>query len=139
MVSVHLIDTITPANSKLYTALAGSHKDHVTGAETDTILAWIDLGAIDDTPPQTVSLSQHLQPIFDAQCIGCHSSGSFLDLTSGASYNSLINGAYVDTSNAEESLLYKAFIGEGSHVGRTSESNVQLFLSWIEEGAPDNK
>ena len=138
LIENNLIDTITPANSKLYTALAGSHKNHVTGAETDTILAWIELGAIDDTPPQIVSLSQHLQPIFDAECIMCHSSGSFLDLTSGASYNTLIYGAYVDTTNAEESLLYKTFIGAGSHVGRTSESNVQLFLSWIEDGAPDN-
>ena len=69
----------------------------------------------------------------------CHSSGSFLDLTSGASYTALIFGEYVDTTNAKESRLYKAFIGEGSHVGRTSESNIQLFLSWIEDGAQDNK
>lgn len=134
-----LIDTITPENSGLYTILTGAHNDKLSVAEKDTILYWIDQGAIDDTPPSVVSLSQHLQPIFNAECIGCHASGSFMDLTTGEAFNTLISGDYVNTTNPENSKMYKTFIGDGSHVGRTSDYNVQLILSWIGNGALDNK
>ena len=139
----NLIDTIAPENSGLYTIFNGSsHENRVTGEESDAILQWITLGAMDDTPPEVVSLSQHLQPIFDKECIGCHAPGGyadFINLTSGTAHNTLISGSYVDTSNPEASKMYKTFVGDGSHVGRTSDYNLLLFLSWIEDGALDNK
>ncbi|MCK4920760.1 MAG: hypothetical protein KAS71_06930, partial [Bacteroidales bacterium] len=139
LIENNLIDTVTPYNSKLYTALTGFHADKVSGAERDTILMWIDQGGIDDTPPEVVSFSENLQPIFNASCIGCHLSGSFLDLSSGESYNTLISGGYVDTVNHENSILYSVFNVGQTHAGRTSDANLQLFLSWIGAGALDNK
>lgn len=140
LIENNLLDTVTPDNSGLYTVLSsGFHEEKVSGTDRDTILIWISQGAVDDTPPEVVSFSENLQPIFDASCIGCHSSGSFLDLTSGASYNTLISGGYVDTVNPESSILYTNFNVGQTHAGRTSDANLQLFLSWIKAGAADNK
>ena len=75
-----------------------------------------------------------IQPIFEEKCKSCHSSGN-LDLSTGNSYNSLLNGDYVDLDNPSESIIYT--YAKASHNGATGEDACKI-LGWIEEGALDN-
>ncbi|GAJ14748.1 unnamed protein product, partial [marine sediment metagenome] len=58
------------------------------------------------------------------------------DLRPENSYASLINGGYVDTDNPEDSELIKKLYG--SHDARATETEKQVILLWIEEGAKNN-
>ena len=86
--------------------------------------------------PDTISYSLQIQPIWDAKCINCHGGQRNPDLRPPVSYNSLINRNYVDTSDAAGSKLIQKLYG--SHNSRASETEKQLILEWINEGARDN-
>jgi len=100
------------------------------------------------TPPcedgaENVSFSGDLQPIFNSNCISCHSGGQSPDLREGWSYDELVNGVsstgepYVaEPEFACESILYQVFFG--SHDGRASDDEILQILGWIQEGAQDN-
>lgn len=94
----------------------------------------------------TVSYSQHIQPLLDANCISCHNaSHSKLDLQSAVSYNQLLtdgfSAPYVDTANPSQSNLYLHLTGALSLMppaGALSLNDQELFLLWIEQGAENN-
>jgi len=97
-------------------------------------------------PPEVIldttivySFADTIQPILNKKCIGCHSGGIPPDLTSGNSYDALINGGYVelDPGKAEESLIYTKLLS-GSHDGRASNTEEALILVWIRQGAKNN-
>ena len=81
-----------------------------------------------------VSFTTDIQPIFEDKCKTCHASEN-LDLSTGNSYNSLINGGYVDLDDPGESIIYT--YAKASHNGATGEDACKI-LGWIEEGALDN-
>ena len=90
-------------------------------------------------PEGTAGLSYQsdIQPIFDANCVMCHSGSQSPELSSGSSYAELVDGGYIaDPDLACESVLYQVF--EGTHSGRASEEEVLMILGWIQDGAPDN-
>jgi hypothetical protein len=86
--------------------------------------------------PDTVSYSLDVQPIFDNKCVTCHNGGRNPDLRPGNSYSSLTDNGYVDTDNPEESKLIKKLYT--THDARATETEKQLILLWIQEGAKDN-
>ncbi len=86
--------------------------------------------------PDTVSYSLDIQPIWDNKCVSCHSGSRDPDLRPENSYASLINGGYVDTDNPDDSELIKKLYG--SHDARATETEKQVILLWIEEGAKNN-
>ena len=86
--------------------------------------------------PDTVSYSLDIQPIWDNKCVSCHSGSRDPDLRPDNSYASLIDGGYVDTDNPEDSELIKKLYG--SHDARATETEKQVILLWIEEGAKNN-
>ena len=86
--------------------------------------------------PDTVSYSLDIQPIWDNKCVSCHSGSRDPDLRPEDSYASLINGGYVDTDNPEDSELIKKLYG--SHDARATETEKQVILLWIGEGAKNN-
>lgn len=98
------------------------------------------------SPEDTVSYAVHVQPIFDVSCTNCHNAThAKLDLLPAVSYNQLLfNGfsaPYVDTSNAPQSKLYKHLTGVLSIMppqGAIQQSEQDLILKWIEQGALDN-
>jgi len=94
-----------------------------------------------NAPPQDVSYSADLQPIWDANCTssGCHGGGHNPLLTSGESYNAIIDGGYVNTATPTESVLYKV-LNQGSMppTGKLPSSDIQKVLDWIRNGAPNN-
>ena len=98
-----------------------------------------------EIPPPTdpdvqVSYSNEMQPFFDLKCVGCHTAGTGIPLTLDApvSYDNLINGNYVDTLNPSSSLLYTKIIPGGSMESYASQSERELTLNWITQGAKNN-
>lgn len=83
-----------------------------------------------------VSYSGDVQPIFNSNCVSCHSGGQAPALTEGWSYDELVDGGYVDTDSPCESSLYQIF--GGTHDGRADSIQISQILGWIQEGAQDN-
>ena len=90
--------------------------------------------------PVNVSFSADIIPIFDKGCnIGvCHGVGATPpDLSPANAYNSLIDGAYVNTETPEASILYNT-MKSGSMQTYTDPGDEEIVLAWIEQGAKNN-
>jgi len=110
-----------------------------------------------------VSYSGSVQPIFNNNCTSCHGSGgtaSFLFLTSGVSYNNLVNqpstrtgtppsGTLVIPYDSANSVLYQRISGVGLPSGENtmpppstgitlSTSDQNTIRNWIDQGAQNN-
>ena len=85
--------------------------------------------------PTGINFSTDIQPIFDAKCLDCHSDRYDPELSSGESYDALIDDGYVDTDDPESSELYTKL--KGGH-GKTTPEEQLLILQWITEGAQNN-
>ncbi len=85
-----------------------------------------------------LSYSADIQPIFNTNCIVCHSGSQAPDLSDGWSRDELMDGGYVmvPPDNPCESPLYQVF--SGTHSGRASDEEVLQILGWIQDGAQDN-
>ena len=87
--------------------------------------------------PDTISYSLKIQPIWNEKCLDCHGEGQRdPDLRPGVSYDELFTEGLIDTANAAESDLIKKLYG--THDSRATESEKQLILEWINEGAKNN-
>ncbi|HVT84820.1 MAG TPA: hypothetical protein VHD35_06440 [Chitinophagaceae bacterium] len=107
----------------------------MTSCYKDVILPEVSTTA----PPQFVSFSNDLQPIFNSNCAlsGCHVSGSQKPyLTSDVSYQQL-TGGYVNTVIPSQSIIYQAINGE-MEVHIPSATDRQKIFDWIRNGAPNN-
>ena len=101
----------------------------------DVILPTTDKTA----PPQFVSYSSELQPLWTSNCAlsGCHVAGSQVPyLTPDVSYKQLMGG-YVNTTYPEQSKLYIAINGI-MQVHIPDASDRQKVYDWIRNGAPNN-
>jgi hypothetical protein len=90
-------------------------------------------------PPQYVSFSNDLQPIFTANCAtaGCHVKGAQVPyLTSDVSYQQLLGG-FVNTVKPEKSELY-IMINGNMQVHIPNAADRQKIYDWIRNGAPNN-
>jgi len=91
-------------------------------------------------PPQYVSYSQELSPLFNSSCAlsGCHLAGGHHPyLNSEISYNELVNGGYVNTTVPKESILYIK-INSTMQQFIPSATDRQKVYDWIRNGAPNN-
>jgi len=127
-------------------------------AVTAAVLALQAAGCSSESPSEpgnAVSLDNHVQPVFDLNCLrGCHRSGgiaSFLDLSPSRSWSSLVAvpaayspGTLVVPGDPAGSVLWLRVMGAsagsrmpmgGRPLGRADQS---LIRYWIAEGAPDN-
>jgi len=84
-----------------------------------------------------MSFSGDIQPIFDQRCVACHAGTQSPDLTTGWSYDELIDGGYVDVDFPCESRLHQVIYVEGHYDNSTEEEKLKI-LGWIQEGAQDN-
>jgi len=110
----------------------------LNGCYQDIILP--DAAVNPDGPPQAVSFSGELEPLFNSSCAlaGCHISGGHKPyLTTGISYNEIVNGGFVNTSVPKSSVLYLKINGE-MRVYMPSAENRQKVYDWIRNGAPHN-
>ena len=93
-----------------------------------------------DGPPQAVSFSTDLEPMFNVKCAlsGCHASGAHApNLTTGSSYGSIVNGGFVNTLVPKSSRLYLMITGEMSTYIPSPKDKAKV-LDWIRNGAPNN-
>ncbi len=112
-------------------ALAGCYKD-VTSPGQDP-----------SAPPQDVSFSGDLQPIFNSNCTtsGCHDEAPSHkpSLVPTKSYDALISGGYVNTTVPTSSILYtEVKSGSMPPTGALKQAQIQMILDWIRNGAPNN-
>lgn len=106
----------------------------VTGCYYDNIIP-----VVPEEPIGDVSYSLDMQPYFDASCVQCHNgTGVPLNLAPNVSYNELISGGYIDTSEPSSSLLYTKTASGGSMEQYSTSSEAAMTLKWIEQGALDN-
>jgi len=88
---------------------------------------------------EEVSFSEDIWPIIDSQALPAHggAGGVFLE-----SYEDVMD--YVEPGNPEDSLLYKALLGDEHRLMPPppaepfSEETIQLFYDWIAQGAKNN-
>jgi hypothetical protein len=93
------------------------------------------------TPPKvsttdTVHFNAEIQPIFNANCITCHGATKAPDLREGKSYSALTKGGYV-LLPGETSKLYTKMTS-ADHYPRSSDTDKQKVLIWINQGAKNN-
>jgi hypothetical protein len=94
-------------------------------------------------PPQAVSFSGDLIPLFVANCAtsGCHDvvPGHSPSLTAAKAYNALVSGGFINTIVPTSSILYaEVKSGNMPPSGALTTSDIQKILDWIRNGAPNN-
>ena len=90
-------------------------------------------------PPQYVSFSSDLQPIFTTNCAlsGCHVKGSQQPyLSADVSYQQLLGG-FVNTIKPDQSEIYIQINGN-MQVHIPNADDRQKIYDWIRNGAPNN-
>jgi len=97
------------------------------------------------TVPDVVSYKDNIQPLWDNDCVECHSGNIAPDLRSDRSYDALINGGFVVKGDADASTLYLSlFEGTGISLmppkpnGPWPDSNRDIVEAWINQGAENN-
>ena len=86
----------------------------------------------------SASFSEDILPIFEGKCASCHNGSIAPDLTKANAYSSLMDGGYIDTLNAESSVLYKAIAQGGAMYSHANDVDRAKILKWIQDGAQDN-
>jgi hypothetical protein len=103
----------------------------------------ISPGSDPNGPPQYVSFSGDLIPIFNANC---NSSGCHDDVPSHApslvpekAYSAITTGGFINTAVPTESKIYVVCkTGQMPPTGALKASDTQKILDWIRNGAPNN-
>lgn len=94
-------------------------------------------------PPQNVSFSGDLLPIFTANCAtsGCHDAvpSHKPSLTAENAYNAITSGGFINTLVPTSSILYSEVkSGSMPPTGALKATDVQKILDWIRNEAPNN-
>ena len=91
------------------------------------------------SPTDTIKFSAQIQPIFTSNCAGCHSPGGPAPvLKPGLSYQSLIDGNFVNTVSPDQSIIYTVMKSGGSMAAYANAEQATLVLAWIKQGALNN-
>ena len=91
-----------------------------------------------------VSFAENVVPILTEDCATptCHVSGAQSpNLSASKAYDELTGLGYVDTTNAEESLLFKRIIATIKPMPpatKLSAEEIGYILAWIKQGAQNN-
>ena len=89
-------------------------------------------------PNQIWHFQTDIQPIFNANCVTCHNGvKQFPDLRDGKSYQALTKGGYVILPG-ETSRLYRHMTTNSEHIPRSTDTEKQKVLNWINQGALNN-
>ncbi len=119
----------------IYTGLLFSVSLVLSSCYKDVILPAV----VTTKPPQYVSFSTDLQPIFTTNCAlsGCHVKGSQVPyLSADVSYQQLLGG-FVNTIKPDQSEIYIQINGN-MQVHIPNADDRQKIYDWIRNGAPNN-
>lgn len=93
-------------------------------------------------PPQKVSLTYDLQPIFTDNCTktGCHGIGEHKPyLVADSAYTNIVSGGYVNTILPSSSILFREISSGGMPPGgKLPDTDIKMVLDWITNGAQNN-
>ncbi len=110
----------------------------ITGCYKDVVLPVA--GADPNAPPKQYSYKTDIAPLLNTDCAksGCHVAGAQTpDLETAVSYNSLVNGGFVNTLFPNQSILYQMITGNmEEHMPLASDR--QKVYDWIRTGAMNN-
>jgi len=110
----------------------------ITGCYKDVILPVA--GADPNAPPKQYSYKKDIAPLLNTDCAksSCHVAGAQApDLETAVSYNSLVNGGFVNTLFPNQSILYQMLTGNmEEHMPLASDR--QKVYDWIRTGAMNN-
>lgn len=103
----------------------------------------ISPGSDPNGPPQNVSFSGDLLPMFSTSCAsaGCHDAvpAHKPSLVPEKAFSAITSGGYINTAVPASSHLYLVVkSGEMPPTGGLKASDVQKILDWIRNGAPNN-
>ena len=87
-------------------------------------------------PDATWYFQADIQPILNSNCISCHGGAVSPDLREGKSYAALTKSKFI-TTPGETSGLYVQ-LNSSSHAAKTTLSEKQKVLYWINQGALNN-
>lgn len=93
-----------------------------------------------DPNAEQISFSSAIVPIFENNCVSCHKTGSQSpDLSAANAYSSISSTRYLNTSDAEESLIFTKARpeGTGTHPKYTAAQAANVLI-WIQQGAKNN-
>ncbi len=93
-----------------------------------------------DGPPLAVSFSKDIAPLVESKCAlsGCHVSGGHApNMTLGNSYQTIVNGGFVNTLLPKQSIIYIMINGDMQQY-IPSAADRQKIYDWIRNGAPNN-
>ena len=95
-----------------------------------------------------VSFSKNILPILQSNCainsschVGANNTNGHIDLTDSMAYKTIINKNLVIINNPAASLIYSSIsngIMPKAPYAKLSNSQISLFLNWIEQGAVNN-
>ena len=94
-------------------------------------------------PPQQVSFSGDVVPLFTANCAlsGCHDAAGTHkpSLVAENAYNAIVQGGFINTVVPQSSVIYtEVKSGSMPPAGALKATDVQKILDWIRNGAPNN-
>lgn len=115
----------------MVTSFSGCYKDIISPGQDP------------NAPPQNISFSGDLLPIFQANCAtsGCHDAvpNHNPSLTPANAYKAITGGGYINTLVPSSSILYGEVKGGAMPpTGALKSTDVQKILDWIRNGAPNN-
>jgi cytochrome c5 len=95
-------------------------------------------------PPDDVSYSRDIMPLWKADCVSCHKGGTTFppDLRDENSWDELVP-AYVVPFESDESSLMNSLYGTNGEqlmppAGIWSDNKINLVKAWIDQGAKNN-
>ena len=96
-----------------------------------------------NAPPQAVSFSGDLIPIFTANCAssGCHDGvpAHKPSLTAANAFTAITSGGFINTVVPTSSIIYgEVKSGSMPPTGALKSTDTQKILDWIRLGAPNN-
>ena len=137
----NVLRSMNTKNSWYPTLQDSVHKSIVSPADYPYVINYLTKGAL-PIKPTFVSFKGIIIPMINENCISCHNaSGQKPDLTRFSTIyttmtSTTIEGCGVDTVNVSNSGLVKTLTGKMA--GKLSDSEMQLLLKWISEGAKNN-
>jgi cytochrome c551/c552 len=137
IMNLSMVDTVTPANSKLLKQINDGHNSaSVTEAQKTLILKWITEGAVGEIVP--VSYATEVEPIWAKyNCTMCHGGSTPPDLRKDKSYDAMISKGSVVAKNLASPLVQK--IDEKHNgAGSFTPAEKDLIKTWILQGALKN-
>ena len=92
-----------------------------------------------ETVQNEISFSEHIQVIFDNNCIYCHNiSADIIDLSAENSYKELLNNGFFNVVEPQKSKLLIKINEPHPQLGIPNNDEIKQIEKWMQNGAVNN-